>query len=156
MSLRNILMGLVLLVLVAFVALNWTLISTPSKLDLGFATADAPLGLVMLFALGFVGAIFLFYAVSLRTSMLMESRRSVKELEAARKVANEAEASRFTQLKGYLEAEMGALHDRLDAMEAALTGKTPGLDAGRAPSAVDATGSPRPSSSSVAPGLPPG
>lgn len=90
----------------AFTALNWTTIMTPTTLNLGVAEINAPLGLVMIGMLALLSAIFLIYMLYLQTSVLFESRRHAKELQTNRELADKAEASRFTELRLFMEAEI--------------------------------------------------
>jgi len=65
-----------------------------------------PLGLVMLGLLVFVTALFLVYVLYLQGSVLLETRRNSRELHTNRELADRAEASRFTELRTFLEAEL--------------------------------------------------
>ncbi|HZP89253.1 MAG TPA: LapA family protein [Burkholderiales bacterium] len=109
MSLRSILIVVVLVLLVAFAAVNWTAFNTPMHLSLLVATIEAPLGLIMLFVTALLALLFLFYIVYLQTSVLLDARRNAKELQSQRELADRAEASRFTDLRNYLEQELNAL-----------------------------------------------
>jgi len=90
-----------------FAALNWNVLTTVTSLSLGFTTLQAPLGAV-LFALAFL---FLLYVVYLQSAALLESRRQARELKAQREIAENAEASRYYQLKVAVE---DALRERND------------------------------------------
>jgi hypothetical protein len=65
-----------------------------------------PLGLLMLGLLFFLTALFLVYVVYLQGSALLETRRQSRDLQANRELADRAEASRFTELRAFLEAEL--------------------------------------------------
>ena len=125
MPLRTIVLLVVLAAIALFAALNWRAFVAPTTLSLGFAEVQGPLGLIMLLLLAILTALFLTYLVYLQTSVLLESRRHAKELQAQRELADQAEASRFTELRGYLEgrlkemenslgAQLGEMRDRLD------------------------------------------
>jgi hypothetical protein len=60
----------------------------------------------MLGLLIFVTALFLVYVVYLQSSALLETRRHSRELQANRQLVDQAEASRFTELRNFLEAEL--------------------------------------------------
>jgi DNA anti-recombination protein RmuC len=49
--------------------------------------------------------LFALYALTLRTNMLIESRRHNQELQAQRKLAETAEASRLSELRTQIERE---------------------------------------------------
>jgi len=128
MTLRSLLFVLVFGALAAFVLVNWSVLNAPTTLSLAFAEVQAPLGVVMLGFIVAVTVLFLGYIVYLQMSGLLEMRRHGKELQAQRQLADQAEASRFTELRGFLEAEFArqaarrsegeaALGSRLDALE---------------------------------------
>src|SRR5690606_11027553 len=61
------------------------------------------------------------YVLSLQGSVLLETRRHTKELHAQRELADRAEASRFTELRVFLETQHQQSHaavlQRLDVLE---------------------------------------
>jgi uncharacterized integral membrane protein len=115
MQLRNLVLVVILAAVVVFVVLNWSVIMSPTTLSLGVAEVQAPLGLVMLGLLGVVTALFLLYVVYLQTSVLLEARRHARELEAQRQLADQAEASRFTELRNYIDTRLRELENALAA-----------------------------------------
>lgn len=106
MKVRTLVLLLTLVAIAAFTALNWSAFMTPTTLSLGVANVQAPLGLVMLGLVAFLAALFLVFVVYLQTSVLLEARRHARELQANRELAGQAEASRFTEMRGFLEAEL--------------------------------------------------
>ena len=98
--------------LIIFAASNWNAIITPIPLSLVFMETNAPLGLILLAITGLLALLFLGFVVYMQSSTLMLRRRLNKELEAQRKLADEAEASRFTDLRTYLEAELQQLSNQ--------------------------------------------
>ena len=109
MPLRTLVIVVVALLLGSFVAVNWTAFMAPTTLSLILGTVQAPLGLVMLAITGFVAALFVGYALWLQGSVLLETRRMTRELASQRQLADQAEASRFTELRSLLEARFDAL-----------------------------------------------
>ena len=109
MHLRTLLVLLVLGILAVFAAVNWSSFMAPTTLSLLFATVQAPLGLVMLGFTALLTALFLLFIAYLQASLLMDSRRHARELQAQRTLADQAEASRIAELRGYLEAELPKL-----------------------------------------------
>jgi hypothetical protein len=105
MKLHTLLLLLILAAIAAFAALNWSVFITPTELSLGFTAAQMPLGLVMLGLLFFLAALFLVYIVYLQGSALLETRRHSRELLANKELADRAEASRFTELRAFMEEE---------------------------------------------------
>ncbi len=106
MKLQSILLLLVLAAIAAFAVLNWGVFLTPTELSLGYTTVNMPLGLIMLGAIAIVTTLFLVYVVYLQGSVLLEARRHSKELQANRVLADQAEASRFTELRTFLQQEL--------------------------------------------------
>ncbi len=100
-----VLLGVLGLFLV-FMLLNWTTILAPTTLNLGITEVNAPLGLVMLAMIALLTALFLIFIVYLQTSVLFEARRHAKELQTNRELADKAEASRFTELRQFMDAEI--------------------------------------------------
>ncbi len=109
MKLRSLFMLLVLVAIAGFTVLNWSAILTPTSLNLGVADVQAPLGLIMLGLVVFLIALFLVYVLYLQTTVMFDARANAKELAANRKLADQAEASRFTELRTYLEGEITGL-----------------------------------------------
>jgi uncharacterized integral membrane protein len=111
MPIRIVLLLIVLAALAIFVVVNWTAFTTPTTLSLLAGSVQAPLGLIMLVITGALALLFLGYAFYLQTSVLLETRRMARELAAQRQLADQAELSRFTELREALDARF----DRLDA-----------------------------------------
>jgi uncharacterized integral membrane protein len=109
MPLRTLILGIVLVLVGLFAALNWSAIMAPTSLSLIFTRVDAPLGLVLLAIIGLLTVLFLVYLVYVQTVVLVDARRSARELQAQRELADQAEASRFTELRALLEERIGKL-----------------------------------------------
>ena len=113
MKARTIILVIVLIAIGAFTALNWTAFKTPTALSLGVTAVQAPLGLVMLGLMAFLTALFLVFVLYVQASVLVDARRHARELQANRELADQAEASRFSELRRFLEVELkgiAALH----------------------------------------------
>lgn len=115
MPIRALVLVLALAMLSAFVFLNWTAFSTPTSLSLVFGTVQAPLGLIMLLVTGVLAGAFIAYAMYLQATMFAETRRMSRGLEAQRKLAEETEASRFTQLQRLIEERFGKMEEAIRA-----------------------------------------
>jgi len=105
MGVRTGILFFIVLVIAALAALNWGTLATPTSMSLGFMQVTAPLGLIMLGLTVLLGLFFLVYVLYLQTSVLMDARRHTKEMQAQRDLADKAEASRFTELRSFLEAQ---------------------------------------------------
>ncbi len=132
MKLRTILLVLFILFIAGFVALNFEQVLQPTALNFGFTQVQAPMGLVLLGMLALVLVVFLTALVYYQTVHLMEVRRITREAADQRVLADKAEASRFTELRQYLQTELTStvarerdlsdkLHMKMDQVQAALT-----------------------------------
>lgn len=115
MNLRNLLVVAALALLAVFTLLNWTAFTAPTTLSLAFGEVQAPLGLIMLAVTGFISGLFLVYILFQQAGVILEARRYAKELNAQRDLADMAEASRFTEMRAFLDGELR----RLEAQRAA-------------------------------------
>ncbi len=95
--------------LAAFALLNWSAFTAPTTLSLVFTEVQAPLGLIMLVVTGFFSGLFLVYILFQQAGVILEARRYAKELTTHRELADKAEASRFTEMRAFLEAELRRL-----------------------------------------------
>ena len=127
MNSRTLVLLLIVAATAALAVLNWTALSEPSPISLGVTTVDAPLGLIMLGLTVLLGVFFIAYVLSLQGSVLLDTRRHTKEMQAQRELADKAEASRFTELRAFLDAQhqqvQAQLIERLDALESRLTAR---------------------------------
>ncbi|MEO7954759.1 MAG: hypothetical protein ABIR35_11815 [Polaromonas sp.] len=116
MRFRTILLVLLILLVAAFVALNVDEFTRISVLSLGFTTVQVALGMVML--LLFVVSLLVFLASNLfmQSRNLLEARAHTRELDSQRLLADKAEASRFTELRTYLEEQTRAVERRESAL----------------------------------------
>ncbi len=119
---------LVLLVVASFATLNWGVFVTPTPLSLGYTTMSMPLGLIMLGLLAVVTGLFLALVVYLQGTVLLETRRHSRELQASRVLAERAETSRFTELRTYLETELATQKTLNGESKAALLARIDQLD----------------------------
>lgn len=127
MNFRSVVLFLTVLAIAALAALNWPALATPTAISLGIVTFEGPLGLLMLGLTTLLAIFFVAYVLSLQGSVLMETRRHTKELQAQRELADKAEASRFTELRHFLEIQQGQSHTavlaRLDTLEQRLAAR---------------------------------
>lgn len=105
MGVRSGFLFIIVLLIAALAALNWGTLATPAVISLGLTQVTAPLGLLMLGLTVALAVFFLIYVLYLQSSVLFETRRHTRELAAQRDLADKAEASRFTELRSFLEAQ---------------------------------------------------
>ena len=127
MNLRTISIAIIVALIAVLAAFNWNALATPTAVSFGVTEIQAPLGVLMLALTVLLSVFFIAYVLWLQGSVLMEARRHSKEMQSQRDLADKAEASRFTELRGVLEA----LHAqnkqdvlaRLDQLEAHLVSR---------------------------------
>jgi uncharacterized integral membrane protein len=117
MRARVVVLVAAILLVAAFAALNWSEFQRTTPLSFGVAVVDAPLGMIMLALLGLSLVAFLLASAASETRNLVESRQHARELERQRELADRAEASRFTELRQHLDAQLKELRQR-DAIAA--------------------------------------
>ena len=127
MNLRTLFLLLIVAAIAALAVLNWGELTAPSLMSLGVVSIEAPLGLIMLGLTALLGVFFIAYVLSLQSSVLLDTRRHSKEMTAQRELADKAEASRFTELRAFLETQhqqvQSQLIARLDTLEARLAAR---------------------------------
>ena len=100
---------LLLIVLAVFTAVNWSVLVMTTPLSFVVFSVEGPLGVILLcVSLGLV-LLVVSYALLLRTSWLVESRRLNRQLQEQRELAQQAETSRFVELKEQIEREFKEL-----------------------------------------------
>jgi len=104
--------------------MNWPVLNAPAPLWVGVTTITAPLGTLMLVLFGIIVLLMLIE----QSAALGETRRYGRDLDAQRKLADQAEASRFTELRTYLAQEMSSLRTALDQQGNALAATIAELD----------------------------
>ena len=121
MNFRSLLLTLTAAAIAAIAVLNWNTLATSVPVSLGVVTVDAPLGIVMLALTALLAAFALAYVLWLQGSVLIETRRHGKEMQVQRELADKAEASRFTEMKIFLQAQSqqthSALMERIETLE---------------------------------------
>lgn len=121
MRARTILLIMGIVTLAAFAFLNVEEFTRSSLLSLGFTTIQLPLGLLMLLLLVAVMLVFLTTTLYLQRASLIETRKHTRELNIQRELADKAEASRFTELRNYIQAQTAATLQREAANATVLT-----------------------------------
>lgn len=120
MRVRTILVLLAAMLLAVFAAINWPVFVAPAQLSLLATSFTAPFGLMMLGLVIVLVLAFAAYMAAWQGQILLESRRHGKELELQRALADQAEASRFTELRGLLHTEVEQLSARLAQVQEVL------------------------------------
>ncbi len=110
-------LGIVILVLLAllgaFTLVNWGALNEPMLLSFLVFELEGPLGVVLLGVIVVFAVLILIYGMFLKTQMLLESRQHVQELNAQRRLAEEAESSRIVQLSEQVDLRFTQLEKDL-------------------------------------------
>jgi len=118
MRIRFVLLLVAITVMTGFAALNWSEFVRPTQISWGWRVSEAPLGLVMLLLLVMSWVGFLVGTTYLETRYQLAAHRNSKALETQRVLADRAEASRFTELRSYMEAQAALAVQRETATSA--------------------------------------
>ena len=105
MRARTIFLIVGIFLIAGFAMLNVDEFTRTSVLSLGFTTIQVPLGLVMLLLVVAILLVFLATTIYMQSANLIETRQYARELTAQRELADKAEASRFTELRQYIESQ---------------------------------------------------
>ena len=108
-----------ILLIAAFLALNWSEFMRPAMLSLGFVLVEAPLAMIMLGLLTLAMLVFLVSTASMETDNLLASRQQAREMAALRALADKAEVSRFSELNLLLKTQAQDQLQREEAMSRA-------------------------------------
>ena len=121
MKARTALLVLIVALLGYLAFFNFSTLAQEVPMSLGFTEVHGPLGLVMLALNALMAAIFLAYVIAMQATWLLEVRAHNKALQAQRELAEKAEISRFTELRGALDDKQTQwekrVMERLDALE---------------------------------------
>mgnify|MGYP003590637215 FL=1 len=129
MHLRHLALSLVAILIGLFAALNWAVISQSTPLNLGLMQVQGPLGVVLLGLTALLAVVFVVYVLYMQTAMLLDSRRQAKDMEEQRNLADQAELSRFTELRAYMQGELMLANQRSEEQHAQLLAKLDRLEA---------------------------
>ncbi|MGP8096254.1 MAG: LapA family protein [Steroidobacteraceae bacterium] len=116
MRTRTLLVILIMLLIAAFLVVNWSVFAASAKFSLIFTSIDVPMGSVLLGILTLIALTFGIYSAVSWSAILLEFRRQAKELTVQRTLADQAEASRFTELRSVVHDELQHLADRMTQM----------------------------------------
>jgi uncharacterized integral membrane protein len=103
-----------LALLVLFAAMNWTALTAPTSLSFLGARAEAPLGLLLVAVASAFALLSFLYGALQRTAMLLEARRLAQALEAQRRLAEDAEASRLNELRADMQRELAEVRKTIE------------------------------------------
>jgi len=120
MRARTLILLVILILVIAFAVVNWKAIAAPTALSLVVTEIQAPLGVILLGISALLTISFLLYLAYLQTSVLLDARRHTRQLQEQRELADRAEASRFTELRTFVETEMRHLSEQCAALESSL------------------------------------
>lgn len=117
---RTVVYIILLLILVALLVANRTVIATSTPLNFLVTRANAPFGILILIVAILIALVdFVAHALS-RYGWLRERRTLASEIGMLREQAEQAEASRIHELKETVERESAAVRAQLERLLASL------------------------------------
>jgi uncharacterized integral membrane protein len=105
----SVLIGIVAVVAIVLVLINRVMLGTPVQVSLAFTSLSVPLWLVLLGLSIMLCAVFFALLLAGQVRLVAAHRKHAAELRAQRELVEQAEASRFTELRQYLEVELLSL-----------------------------------------------
>ncbi len=123
MHLRTVFLILIFVFCSVFLIVNWPSVMAPVSVNLLFDEIQAPLGLILLLGPGLLILICLLYGFVQQAGLAMEIRRTTKQLQEVRELADRAERSRFVELQKELDRQMKELREENNARHASLVSK---------------------------------
>jgi len=108
----NLLIAIMAILAIALLIINWSVLGTSITVSFGFTRISVPLGLVLLGFTLLLIAVFFGLALRLQLRLLAAQRRHEGELRSQRELIDNAEASRLTELRQYLQQELAALREQ--------------------------------------------
>lgn len=106
MRARLIFIVVALLLAAGFAGLNWAEFTRSAPLSFGVFVTEASVGLVMLALFGVTVLMLLLGSAMHESRHMIEMNRHGKALQAQRELAEKAEASRFTDLRQYMDMQL--------------------------------------------------
>jgi uncharacterized integral membrane protein len=120
MRARTVVYIILLLILIALLVANRSVIATSTPLNFLVARAHAPFGVLILIVAILIALVdFIAHALS-RYGWVRERRSLASEIGMLREQAEQAEASRIRELKEAVERESAAIRGQLDRLLASL------------------------------------
>ena len=117
MKLHTVILVLVLFLVLLFAGVNWSLFARQDSINFIFFSIEAPLGGIMLGAVGVLSIIYLLFIGRLEVASMLEMRKCNKALEEARELALSKEKSRITELQNAVAEQIGAFGKRFESLE---------------------------------------
>lgn len=127
MNFSTLIVVVVVAALAALALFNWPAISAVTPVSLGVAHVQASLGLLLLAFTAALGLLFIVHSIVQQTRAGAEARRHAKELAAQRDLADRAEASRFSELRAFLDTELRRIETQADERRLGLATRIDGL-----------------------------
>jgi hypothetical protein len=112
MRTRSIVLALMLAAIALWLVVNRHLLAVPVDVSLFATTVPTTVGVLLIGTLAVLTLAFVSYIAVWQRTMLRDYRAQTKELESQRQLADNAEASRFTELASILRSELHAMEQR--------------------------------------------
>lgn len=117
---RYIVLIISFLIAAAFVVANWATITAETTVDLFFTKAQAPIGLILVIVFGILFFVFVCTMVVQQSAALLGYRRILKDRDAQKKLATQAEDSRLVEVRKELDAKLAQAAEQRKAETADL------------------------------------
>ena len=106
--------AVIVLLILAIALRNWGLVTQTTPVDLFVTTVNLSMPLLLLIGMVVVAVFYFATMGRIRMQSAIESRDLHRELDKARRTADAAEASRFADLRAYLDREIPQIELKLD------------------------------------------
>ncbi|WP_434667055.1 hypothetical protein P5W99_38160 [Paraburkholderia sp. A3BS-1L] len=116
MRVRTILIAIALIVLCLFAILNWQTFSDPTALNVAVAKVNAPLGVILLAAIGALTMVYTMSLAKLEFAAQIKARRMENEMKQLHEIAEKSAESRVQALQDYLIRETQKVDVKLDLL----------------------------------------
>lgn len=117
--------AVIVLVIGGIALLNWNLVTQPTPVDLFVATVNLSMPLLLLIGMVIVAVLYFATLGRIRMEAAIESRELHRELDRARRTAEQAEESRVADLRTYLDREIPQIELKLDQVLDLIEARSP-------------------------------
>lgn len=117
--------AVIVLVIGGIALLNWNLVTQPTPVDLFVATVNLSMPLLLLIGMVIVAVLYFATLGRIRMEAAIESRELHRELDRARRTAEQAEESRIADLRTYLDREIPQIELKLDQVLDLIEARSP-------------------------------
>lgn len=129
MKIRTFLMVIGLIVVIAFVALNWSAITMQTTLSLGVAAVHAPMGFVILGLSTIFTLLFIVFVIYSKASRFLRERHLTREIKARQELQDNDEGLNISELRDQLGLKLERQTDLYSGLSERMLVRLEQLDA---------------------------